>query len=122
MIADDMALSRAMAGAIDAARGTGADDASAEHHHVPLCARGPALLARRASASKNISNDLNTALLDALQRGGELFVSNAVIRGRYALRACIVNFHTSAADVEALPGIVVAQGRTLDARLRTNPE
>ena len=39
-----------------------------------------------------------------LQRGGEIFVSNAVIGGRYALRACIVNFHTTAADVEARAG------------------
>jgi hypothetical protein len=64
---------------------------------------------------------LNTALLDSLQRGGELFVSNAVVRGHYALRACIVNFHTSAADVEAVPGIVVRAGRALDAGLRAQP-
>jgi hypothetical protein len=34
------------------------------------------------------------------------------------LRACIVNFHTDAADVEAVPEIIVRQGRTLDAWLR----
>ena len=34
-------------------------------------------------------------------------MSNAVIDGRYVLRACIVNFHTEQADVEALPEIVV---------------
>ncbi|HEY5770617.1 MAG TPA: aspartate aminotransferase family protein [Terrimicrobium sp.] len=61
---------------------------------------------------------LNQELLDHMQRGGEAFVSNAVIRGCYALRACIVNFHTGAADVEAVPGIAVRLGRTLDARLR----
>jgi glutamate/tyrosine decarboxylase-like PLP-dependent enzyme len=62
---------------------------------------------------------LNRELLDRLQRGGEVFVSNAVIGGRYALRACIVNFHTELADVEALPEIVshVAQG--VDAELRS---
>jgi hypothetical protein len=61
---------------------------------------------------------LNQELLDHMQRGGETFVSNAVIQGRYALRACIVNFHTATADVEAVPEIAVRLGRTLDARLR----
>jgi aromatic-L-amino-acid/L-tryptophan decarboxylase len=64
-------------------------------------------------------NRLNQALLDALQRGGEAFVSHAVIGGRYVLRACIVNFHTSHDDVEALPGIVVRAGRGLDAQMRS---
>jgi len=63
-------------------------------------------------------NALNEALLDRLQRGGELFVSNAVIKGRYALRACIVNFHTEASDVEAVPGIVAKAGGAIDADLR----
>jgi len=35
-------------------------------------------------------------LLDRLQRGGEVFLSNAVVGTRYALRACMVNFHTTA--------------------------
>jgi aromatic-L-amino-acid decarboxylase len=52
-------------------------------------------------------------LLDRLQREGEVFVSNAVIDGRYVLRACIVNFRTQQADVEALPDIVARRGRTL---------
>ena len=61
---------------------------------------------------------LNERLLDRIQRGGEAFVSNAVIGGRYVLRACIVNFHTGAADVEAVPGIVARLGSALDAELR----
>ena len=61
---------------------------------------------------------LNASLLDNLQRGGDVFVSNAVIGGRYALRACIVNFHTAMADVEAVPDIVVRTGRAIDAGSR----
>lgn len=56
---------------------------------------------------------LNRELLDRLQRGGEVFVSNAVIRGRYVLRACIVNFHTTAADIEAAVDVIVRAGRRL---------
>jgi len=61
---------------------------------------------------------LNRELLDRIQRGGEVFLSNAVIGDRYLLRACIVNFHTSREDVEATPQIVARVGRTIDAELR----
>ena len=64
-------------------------------------------------------NTLNQALLERIQSSGEVFVSNAVIRERYVLRACIVNFHTAEADVDALPDIVVRLGRELDAGLRS---
>lgn len=64
---------------------------------------------------------LNRALLDRLQRGGEAFVSNAVINGRYLLRACIVNFHTTDTDVQALPDIVTRTGQAVDAELRARP-
>ena len=55
---------------------------------------------------------------DARPRSGEAFVSNAVVRGQYVLRACIVNFHTAAADVEAVPEIAVRLGREVDRELR----
>jgi hypothetical protein len=48
-----------------------------------------------------------------------VFVSNAVLHGRYVLRACIVNFNTSDADVDAVPDAVARVGRALDAELRT---
>jgi glutamate/tyrosine decarboxylase-like PLP-dependent enzyme len=56
---------------------------------------------------------LNRALLERLQSGGEAFVSNAVVEGRYMLRACIVNFRTTRTDVEALAEIVVRHGRAV---------
>jgi aromatic-L-amino-acid/L-tryptophan decarboxylase len=65
-------------------------------------------------------NELNQALLERIQGSGEAFVSNAVVRGRYLLRACIVNFHTAYADVDALPEIVVRLGREVDAELRAS--
>ncbi len=63
-------------------------------------------------------DQLNNALLTRLQGSGEAYISNAVIHGRFALRACIVNFRTSLADVKALPGIVVRMGRELDQMMR----
>jgi len=60
-------------------------------------------------------NELNERLLDDLQKSGELFVSNAMIDGIYLLRACIVNFRTTFADVQAVPEIVAKLGE----RVRT---
>jgi len=63
-------------------------------------------------------NQLNAGLLTRLQRSGEAFLSNAVVRGAFLLRACVVNFHTSLEDIEALPGIVTRIGREVDAVMR----
>src|SRR4029077_1225621 len=62
---------------------------------------------------------LNRELVDRLQRGGETFVSNAVVDGHYVLRACIVNFHTAQTDVDAEPSIVARVGREVEAGLRS---
>ena len=64
-------------------------------------------------------DDLNRDIQARMELGGEAFVSNAVIRGRYALRACIVNFNTGLDDVLALPGIVVHTGQHADSDLRS---
>ena len=61
---------------------------------------------------------LNRELLDRMQRSGEAFVSNAVVNGRYLLRACIVNFNTDRTDVEAVPQIVARLGREIHRKLR----
>ena len=63
-------------------------------------------------------NELNEYLLHSLQRGGEAYISNAVVEGNYLLRACIVNFRTTLSDVEALPEIVIRLGRKLDSEKR----
>jgi len=73
---------------------------------------------RDAGENDTYLNELNQALLERIQASGEAFVSNAVIGGRYALRPCIVNFHTREADVEALPEIVARLGRVVHAELR----
>jgi len=69
-------------------------------------------------AVESYLNELNAALVDELQDGGRVFVSNAVIGGRFLLRACVVNFRTTLADIAVLPEIVVECGRALDAEMR----
>jgi len=63
-------------------------------------------------------NKLNEAILEQLQKEGDSFVSNAVIRDVFLLRACIVNFRTTLKDVQMLPGIVLRIGRELESRHR----
>ena len=58
-------------------------------------------------------NSLNKALLEDIQVSGELFLSNAIINGKFALRACIVNFRTRDEDIEAIPEIVIRRGQAL---------
>jgi glutamate/tyrosine decarboxylase-like PLP-dependent enzyme len=55
---------------------------------------------------EELLNRVNEELLGRLESGGEVFLSNAVVRGTYLLRACIVNFRTSLADIRAVPVIV----------------
>jgi hypothetical protein len=54
---------------------------------------------------------LNEALVNELQQGGELFLSNAIVSGRYHLRACIVNFRTTEKDIKESIEIIVRTGR-----------
>jgi aromatic-L-amino-acid decarboxylase len=56
-------------------------------------------------------NSLNQDILSRIELGGEVFLSNAVVDGKFALRACIVNFRTSTEDVEALPALIARIGR-----------
>ena len=78
----------------------------------------PADLAGGGPAAEEYLNRLNEELLGRLKVGGELFVSNAVLDSRFALRACIVNFRTTKADAAGIPATVARVGRVVDAELR----
>ena len=69
-------------------------------------------------AAEPYLDELNEALLLRLKTGGEMFVTNALVAGHFALRACIVNFRTTESDIAAIPGIVTRVGRGLDAEMR----
>lgn len=56
-------------------------------------------------------NTLNEKLLNELQQGGEVFLSNAVVADKYCLRCCIVNFRTSRKDIIEIVDIIVREGR-----------
>ena len=78
--------------------------------------RPPALPGGKAAS--DYLDQLNRRLLNDLQRGGEVFLSNASIDGAFWLRGCVVNFRTTADDIDAIPAIVTRAGRQLDDELR----
>ena len=81
----------------------------------------PADLRKRAMEPGRVTdylNELNARIATALRLGGKAFVSNAHFGDHYMLRACIVNFRTTLADVELLPKLIVEIGRKLDAEKR----
>src|SRR5207302_4139361 len=113
-VGDDIALARALAAA------------AAAH---PECEVGPHGLSiatfryvpralRDDPAAEPYLNRLNEALLPQLKQQGEVFLTNAVVNGRFLLRACVVNFRTTRADVEAVPEIVARVGAAVDRSLR----
>ena len=58
-------------------------------------------------------NKLNESLLNDLQKGGEVFISNAIVNGKYCLRGCIVNFRTTKNDIDEIVQIIVREGRRI---------
>ena len=63
-------------------------------------------------------NTLNETLLNNLQQGGEVFLSNALVGSKYCLRGCIVNFRTSKKDIEEIIDIIVREGRHVHQQLQ----
>jgi aromatic-L-amino-acid decarboxylase len=56
---------------------------------------------------------LNKALVEQVQAGGEAFVSSTVLRGRCALRACVLHYGTTEEDIAALVAVVQRAGARL---------
>lgn len=62
-------------------------------------------------------NLINKKLLNRLQSGGEVFLSNAIVNARYCLRVCIVNFRTTYSDIEFLIKIVLRERKKIQQEL-----
>ena len=55
-------------------------------------------------------NALNERVLRAVQRGGRAYLSNALLNGRFALRACIINYRTTRRDLDQTLDIIREAG------------
>jgi aromatic-L-amino-acid decarboxylase len=111
MIGDDCRVARALYDAVVLS-----DDLEALGHDLSITTfrYAPAQMPPGVNDREAWLDEINIRLLERLKASGELFVSNAVVAGRFALRACVVNFRTTFADVEAIPGIVLKHARKLD--------
>ena len=63
-------------------------------------------------------NTLNETLVTKLQEGGELFLSNAIVKEHYCMRACIVNFRTTKKDIEESVAIILKEAQKTHKELR----
>jgi glutamate/tyrosine decarboxylase-like PLP-dependent enzyme len=60
---------------------------------------------------------LNTRVMQAVQAGGGAFLTQTTLRGRFALRACVLHYGTTEADVVALLDAVRQAGARLAGEL-----
>jgi glutamate/tyrosine decarboxylase-like PLP-dependent enzyme len=113
MISDDIALARCCYDIVEAH-----PELEAVSQHLSVTTFRYVPTETPAAGREAYLKAVNEELVTRLQEGGEAFVSNAVVDGRYVLRMCVVNFRTSQADIEALPEIVTRIGRAVAADLR----
>lgn len=73
---------------------------------------GAASQNRRAVLDERL-NQLNRELMLEIQRGGNAYLSNATLRGKFALRGCIVNYRTRREYLEITRDEVLKHGRRL---------
>jgi glutamate/tyrosine decarboxylase-like PLP-dependent enzyme len=118
MIGDDIRLSRRMA---EIVRAHSELELFTQELSIATFRFVPADL-RARTGDERVSAHLdavNKEILVRTQKAGEVFVSNAVLGGRYLLRACIVNFHTGPDDVAAVADVIARVGREVDRELRS---
>jgi aromatic-L-amino-acid/L-tryptophan decarboxylase len=107
-IAEDMAIAAYLAGQVEAA----ADFELLAAPQLSICCfrylpESLAMQLKSLAASGESSTEidaqldqLNTHIMNAVQRGGRAYLSSASIRGKFALRACVTNFRTTRANID----------------------
>jgi aromatic-L-amino-acid decarboxylase len=102
-IRTDLALARRLAAAVDA---------RPELERLAPVALSAVCFRHRGDGRQGDAelDRLNQELLLRVVRRGRVYLSNATIRGRFALRACLVNHRSTEADVDAVVTEVLAAG------------
>jgi aromatic-L-amino-acid/L-tryptophan decarboxylase len=78
----------------------------------------PPDLATRTDQTETYLDLLNERIMTEIQADARVYISNAVLRGRFVLRACVVNFRTEAEDMDAVLEVAEEIGSRLDKELR----
>jgi len=68
-----------------------------------------------AMERENAAAALNRAILERLQLSGEAFITSTELRGRFVLRACVVNYRSTPEDVDRMLDAVRAIGADVAA-------
>ena len=110
MIGEDIALSQLL---FEEAKKHQELEAVTQNLSITTFRYVPAGIHQNEKENETYLNTLNEKLLNELQKGGEVFLSNAVVADRYCLRCCIVNFRTSRKDILEVIDIIVREGRKL---------
>lgn len=69
----------------------------------------------RSGASEDERNAFNLALLKSIIRRGRVYLSNAELKGKFCLRACLVNHMTTDTDIDTVVQEVLAAAKELDS-------
>jgi len=118
MIGEDIALSQLL---FDEAKKHPELEAVTQNLSITTLRYIPVGFAQDEKKNETYLNTLNEKLLNELQQGGEVFLSNAVVGDKYCLRCCIVNFRTSRKDILEIVDIIVGEGRKIHKTLQIVP-
>jgi glutamate/tyrosine decarboxylase-like PLP-dependent enzyme len=84
-------------------------------HELELVATGLSVVCFRYRVVSDVSDTINRRLLEELQLSGAAFLSSTVLAGRFVLRACIVNYHSTRADIDRMLEAVRSIGAGITA-------
>jgi glutamate/tyrosine decarboxylase-like PLP-dependent enzyme len=108
MIGEDIALSKLL---FEEAKKHPELEAITQNLSISTLRYAPVGFTQDEKKNDTYLNKLNEKLLNELQQGGEVFLSNAVVADKYCLRCCIVNYRTSRKDIIEIIDIIVREGR-----------
>lgn len=115
------AIAEAVEQNIQAARALGAAIEAADDFEL-LAPVGLSIVCFRYLPSGQLDPDaFNRQLVAHVQKAGRAYLSNATIDGKFALRACIVNHKTTAAELVPLLEVLRESAALVRARATTDP-
>ena len=114
-IRDDIALAREFFDAVDQLPDF---EARSNELSVTTFRYKPSSLQSAGAEAEEYLDELNSAIVNDVQRSGKAFISNAVVDGTYLLRACVVNFRTTAKDIRESVALIEETAARLDREMR----
>jgi len=82
---------------------------------MPACVVATCFRYRPARVPEDVGwlDELNRRVIAGMQDVGDVFLTDTELAGRFALRACILNFRTEESDLDTLLGAIRSAGERL---------